>query len=147
MVVTVVTAVIREMLDLVVRWAPAAPAERMALVAQRRLLVVMAVMAVMASTECGLTRCLLATAATVVLAARWVPVVTAARAVAAQLAAPVLMVRSSAVLAVMVLLVAMVETVAPGVLVDRSQVTVEWVATGVRAAMEVLAVRVPMVLP
>ena len=60
---------------------------------------------------------------------------------------PVLMVCSPVMMAAMVLLVAMAVTVAPGVLVDRSQVTVEWVATGVRAAMEVLAVRVPMVLP
>lgn len=89
---------------------------------------------------------MLATAATVVLAARWVPVVTAPMAVAAQLAAPVLMVRSSAVLAVMVLLVAMVETVAPGVLVDRSQVMVDWAATGVVAVMVVPVVRAPMAL-
>jgi hypothetical protein len=65
MVVTVVMAVIQEMLDHVALTALAALAALMALMAQRRLLVVMAVMAAQASTECGLARCLLATAVTV----------------------------------------------------------------------------------
>jgi len=89
----------------------------MALMAQRRLLVVVAVMVAQASTACGLARCLLATAATVVLAERLVTVVTVVMAVAAQPVSPVLMVCSPVLMAVMVLLVAMVEMVASGVLV------------------------------
>ena len=80
------------------------------------------------------------------MAERLVTVVTVVMAVAAQLVAPVLMVCSPVMMAAMVLLVVMAVTVAPVVLVDRSQVAVEWVATGVRAAMEVLVGRVPMVL-
>ena len=117
------------------------------LMAHRRLLVVMAVMAARASTDFGLARCLLAAVVTVVLAARLVTVVTAVMAVAAQLVSPVLMVCSPVLMAAMVPLVVVAVTVAPGVLVDRSQVTVVTVAMGVRAAMEVLVVRVPKVLP
>ena len=72
--------------------APVALAAPLVLMAHRRLPQAVAVMAARASTDFGLARCLLATAATVVLAARLVTVVTVVKADTARRAATVQMV-------------------------------------------------------